>query len=1516
MFSGEETAAFSKDKAGDSPAQPTPELSTFQSLLSPSSIHGGNVSQLSLLSAVRMLPTEEGPPTSEANDLHHQQQQQQQQQCHKGSGGDGIIGSKDTSSGHNDAGSGVSRGSSSGGGAHDAPAKGRPSAIEGRCADANFSLGRPQSGGGQPQHAQPMPEDPLAMASLLSYHGASGDEQDEDSSDEDGGRRHCRDPVAPFGNVEEGGGADDVDNVQPGSPLRHRRNCLRGPPIAAVMTPDTVSGRGVVGERSSSMKLLIAQEDPPLLPHQRRRRSVPKDSITLSSTTSNSSGDEREGQGLEAAQGRRRAGEGADDASSLLPSTLELPDYIPSSALPCPRAACDVKDNVSDTGGDSVQSASGSLHSSPPDVTLWGVDGGLRRKRIKKVSHYILGPLLGEGTYGVVRDCIDLNTDNADRRFSRCAIKIVSGNYAKLSTPTAKLSKASSTSPAKTEDGNDNGHGRHSHGTDRGALAGPLKRTSGMQYRREEDLKRQETFLREMRNLQRFHSKNIIRALDTFTRYSKEYVVMPIAICNLRQLVQQLLRTRWREAVREWRRAQRRLQRSQRHNQGIWAPAAHGDQVQPQPQRSLWLPMVPSAVEDLDVDIITFMTDAARGDGEDTDGVSASRSRGSSDDDDAAAGTWDSKANVICHDDRQRRNCGSITTTHTINHCTDRLYWVHTSQSPQQPSSGPRPTFAGGYHHHSGGDESWEDDISDGSSVSTTGTTNSIAVISATPRGLSAAEPPVECDNLVDRSATSAGSNGTEGRPTATAPPGPGASTLHSRPHMSLPTCSPTLLKGIFYQLISGVAYLHQQHLAHNDIKPSNVLLFEDGTVKLADLGSVSDTYNDQGSPLFASPELCKYFYGATTPPASFSKSPQHVGRDAAQSSDMWCCGLILYYLITGKPGPLPVQLRYFRMLNNKQTHQQLRPFTLHGDKDDASDTYTDQASLPPVVTRYQLYREIAQQTTPVNLSDLPDMVPPDVCDDMLLPDTPTLNTVEASEGDSEREKAMLPYPPNSVRHLLARLLDLDPLRRLTAEQALRHPWLRIAFRSKMSATSSSSSSSSSGHQQQQQQQRKPPSKQAMEEAIQRDVARRVMESRHVQHMLRRDRQRHLQFVADCCNMLNLQIPPEIIKAHAEEPYQEADGARVRSSSPPALPVHRPNSLAAAAAAVSGRSTHHGARYTDANAQGLRDDTGGSEWSVTSPNNSAATVTGVVLRDSMRPRVMPPGCIDTKLFLPPSEEDYYEQKSGKAEFDVRVLRRKPLLMAQLDEYFHNVVLVQCGYRTGPDPNYQVMRLRAVPIEDENGGGYHYGGGSGGCRGGAQQPAVMILSGANGGLYRRSPPVGPSSMPPAAALAATGPHYYGTDGANRDGRSTEVWGAGLHRNPSAHVEDRGVATAAAFSAGAASGRRANVSGACTVTGQPLIDTSLSGAAAAAAAEASANRAAAQSRASAGGTGNGANDVVSSSVLCYGSGNAGSGGRHRAAGRGRRRGQRDASESQSEGETNVAMRESSKCLCGLV
>ena len=41
----------------------------------------------------------------------------------------------------------------------------------------------------------------------------------------------------------------------------------------------------------------------------------------------------------------------------------------------------------------------------------------------------------------------------------------------------------------------------------------------------------------------------------------------------------------------------------------------------------------------------------------------------------------------------------------------------------------------------------------------------------------------------------------------------------------------------IFKQVIAGVRYLHYQNIVHGDIKPQNILVSEDRTVKLADFG-------------------------------------------------------------------------------------------------------------------------------------------------------------------------------------------------------------------------------------------------------------------------------------------------------------------------------------------------------------------------------------------------------------------------------------------------------------------------------------------------------------------------------------------------------------------------------------------------------------------------------------------------------------------------------------------------------
>lgn len=44
-------------------------------------------------------------------------------------------------------------------------------------------------------------------------------------------------------------------------------------------------------------------------------------------------------------------------------------------------------------------------------------------------------------------------------------------------------------------------------------------------------------------------------------------------------------------------------------------------------------------------------------------------------------------------------------------------------------------------------------------------------------------------------------------------------------------------IKCIFKQLIEGVAYLHKNKIFHRDIKSANILLNDEGEVKLADFG-------------------------------------------------------------------------------------------------------------------------------------------------------------------------------------------------------------------------------------------------------------------------------------------------------------------------------------------------------------------------------------------------------------------------------------------------------------------------------------------------------------------------------------------------------------------------------------------------------------------------------------------------------------------------------------------------------
>eukprot|EP01065_Artemidia_motanka_P033228 TRINITY_DN40205_c0_g1_i1.p1 TRINITY_DN40205_c0_g1~~TRINITY_DN40205_c0_g1_i1.p1 ORF type:complete len:478 (+),score=114.12 TRINITY_DN40205_c0_g1_i1:63-1496(+) len=102
--------------------------------------------------------------------------------------------------------------------------------------------------------------------------------------------------------------------------------------------------------------------------------------------------------------------------------------------------------------------------------------------------------------------------------------------------------------------------------------------------------------------------------------------------------------------------------------------------------------------------------------------------------------------------------------------------------------------------------------------------------------------------------------------------------------------------RSFFHQLILGVRYCHQQGVVHRDLKPQNLLLTHESTLKIADFGFSNFQQIDQdgkvtqtmrlqtccGTPNYAAPEifLGKGYSGFCT--------------------DVWSCGVILYVMMVG----------------------------------------------------------------------------------------------------------------------------------------------------------------------------------------------------------------------------------------------------------------------------------------------------------------------------------------------------------------------------------------------------------------------------------------------------------------------------------------------------------------------------------------------------------------------------------------------------------------------------------------
>lgn len=189
----------------------------------------------------------------------------------------------------------------------------------------------------------------------------------------------------------------------------------------------------------------------------------------------------------------------------------------------------------------------------------------------------------------------------------------------------------------------------------------------------------------------------------------------------------------------------------------------------------------------------------------------------------------------------------------------------------------------------------------------------------------------------------------------------------------------------IMYQLLTATKYIHSGNVIHRDYKPSNVLLDGHCTVKVCDFGLARSLYkvtvDDQGDPNLTEYVATRWYRA----PEILLASHRYT-----KGVDMWSLGCILGEMLSGKP-----------VFPGSSTINQIERIIASIDPPTTDDVENIQSAYGPSLL------EKASRRPRVPLDDLMANASKDAID------------------------------------LLHGLLQFNPDKRLTADQALKHPYVR-----------------------------------------------------------------------------------------------------------------------------------------------------------------------------------------------------------------------------------------------------------------------------------------------------------------------------------------------------------------------------------------------------------------------------------------------------------------------------------------